>query len=361
MSSSEQIGGVSRPSMTNRADADIRRYGPQRGETLKTPLTGRQEIKLRSETIEYELGGNVPLTWRQTTQEWREWFEDRRQAALVWENEEGDRCTGPQETRFHPSYSSRLYAKMKDLERGLHREYGRRFQTALLTLTASSTPEGRPLPPVDHLDALLSSWEAVRRSLDRALEGRRWERLAVLEPHKSGYAHIHIAVFVAASTDRRPVDQGTFQPVIDAHLRNCPIAGEDAHDGPSITVKTAGEDAHRGEGVIGNLGSYLGEYLGIYEGDPLNAPDHVQMFNALLWATGRQRWRPSQGAQELMAYEPPEASGEWELLGVTTDGGATIDPINPHGGGVEWATTFSIDRPPPGTEQLDLGGLYAGG
>ena len=99
-------------------------------------------------------------------------------------------------------------------------------------------------------------------------------------------------------------------------------------------------------GEIGNLGSYLAEYLGMYEEDPLDAPEYIQAFNALLWATGRQRWRPSNGAQEYMGYDPSLLEPEWELVGVTYDGGETVEPLNPHGGGVDWVETWD-DRPPP--------------
>ena len=91
----------------------------------------------------------------------------------------------------------------------------------MLTFTASSTDDsGNPLPPVDHLDGLLESWDAIRRSLDRVLDENRYERLAILEPHKSGYIHIHMAVFVdgkVTSTD--------FEPVIESHVNNCDLAG----------------------------------------------------------------------------------------------------------------------------------------
>jgi hypothetical protein len=43
------------------------------------------------------------------------------------------------------------------------------------------------------------------------------------------------------------------------------------------------------------------------------------MSNAVLWSTGKQRWRPSQGAQSYMASERPdddESASEWSLHGV---------------------------------------------
>lgn len=339
----------SRPSMANRARS-AQAPEPLEFDERAVPLTKKEGTKLRPEAIRYDRDGNHAVEWGQVTDAWREWYDRSTDAGLVFENIDGDRVTGPQENRYSPSYSGRLYAKLKDLERGLHATFGDRFTTGLLTLTASSGRPGDRVPVVDHLNELLASWEAVRRELHRALDGRRWEYLAVLEPHESGYAHVHIAVFVQGAADPE-----VFYPVIDAHLRGCDLAEWDAHDytdpepgkGP-ITVKEVTGDRRRDLGEIGNLGSYLGEYLGIYGGDPLDAPEHVQQFNALLWATGRQQWRPSNGAQELMAYEPPEERiTTWDLVGVTHDGGETIEPVDPESGGVDWQRTWSRGMPPP--------------
>lgn len=333
------------PSMSNRADqpdqAAVTDFGAEH-----RPLTERDGVKLREELVEPRPSADVPVSWSRATRSWRTWLEDAKNAGLVFEDGDGNQATGPQENRFMASYSNRQYAKLKDLERGLRDAYGDRFHTGLLTLTASFGRPGEWVAPVDHLADLLSSWEAVRRALHRQLEGRRWEYLAVLEPHESGYAHVHVAVFVDGV-----VSAGAFEPVIDAHLRNCERAEEAAHQYENvITVKQVADQRDRDLEEIGNLGSYLGEYLGLYGGDPLDAPEHVQRFNALLWATGRQRWRPSNGAQEYMSYDPPDPvpDQEWTLVGVTRDGGETVDPINPKGGGVRWRETWrSQDRPPP--------------
>ncbi|MDG5821944.1 hypothetical protein QA609_24535, partial [Natronococcus sp. A-GB7] len=146
----------------------------------------------------------------------------------------------------------------------------------------------------------------------------------------------------------------TFEPVIDAHLRNCELAERDAHEYENvITVKRLAGVRDRELGEIGNLGSYVGEYLGIYEGDALEAAEHVQAFNAVLWATGHQRWRPSNGAQRHMAQARLKGKTAWELIGVTYDGGETIESVDPSGGGVNWTETWE-DRPPP------LGGSGSG-
>jgi hypothetical protein len=292
-------------------------------------------------------------SWRQGTRRWRDYIRDSGETAAVFENPEGEQVKGTDPNRFMSDYADKQYAKLKDLERGIRQDYRTPF-TAMLSLTASSTSEtGEPLPPVDHLDDLLSSWEAVRRALSRSLDGRRWERLAILEPHESGYLHIHIAVFVDGY-----VRKETFAPVIEAHLRNCDRAGRDAHgveDGTAVSVSRVGRDARgnhaTAEGAefdsetLSNLGSYLAEYLGTYGDDPLDAPEHQQMANAVLWATGRQRWRPSQGAQEYMATNRGEEVSEWELVGIEDGEGEIHDCSS--GGGVDRLTTVTDTPDPP--------------
>lgn len=349
-----QSVALSRLSESNRADLETTGYRGSRGESLKRPLTEQDGVWLREEVRDLgNIEGDRPMTWRESVWEFRDYIEDSKDVDVIFQNHEtGQYCAGSSPHRFDPDYSKKQYAKLKDLERGLSRDYGKRLHTAMLTLTASSAPDGEPLPPVDHLNALDSSWEAVRRSLARELEGRRWEYLAILEPHKSGYLHVHVAVFVDGIVNR-----GTFAPVIEAHLRNCPLAGQEAHDvtdDSTISVRHAGAERDKGnDEQLDELACYLAEYLGAYGEDPLDLPEHVQMSNTVLWATGKRRWRPSNGAQQYMrAYpkEDPDAPSPWALVGVRR--GTEYYPTDPGASGgidrfvtsTDWKTET---RPPP--------------
>jgi hypothetical protein len=300
-------------------------------------------VTLREEVRDFgAVVGDRSVTWREATHRWRDYIRDKKDVKAVFENQEtAARVRGSDPHRFAPEYADKQYAKLKDLERGLRGEYGKRLHTAMLTLTASSTDdEGDPLPPVDHLDGLLSSWEAVTRSLRRCMEGRRYERLAILEPHESGYLHLHVAVFVDGV-----VRGQEFAPVIEAHLRNCDLAGEDAHDvtdRSTISVRHVGSD--RSEETVANLGTYLAEYLGTYGDDPLDEEEKVQMSNAVLWATGRRRWRPSNGAQRYMRTNRGETDSEWSLVGVE-DGDGEFYEVQEGSGGVR---RFTTGTDPPG-------------
>jgi hypothetical protein len=361
VSTDEQHGrSNSWPSKSDRADSPEGPERPSRGETLSRPLTERDGVPLREEVRDLDrLDGDRPMSWRDATKEWRAYIEDSRDTDAVFQNQQtGDYTAGSDPHRFAPDYTKKQYAKLKDLERGLRRDYGKRLHTAMLSLTASWCPDGTALPPVDHLNDLDASWDAIRRELSRQLEGRRWEYLAILEPHESGYLHIHVAVFVEGV-----VTQADLAPVIEAHVRNSPHARRAAHDpddDSTISIRRVGLDRREmhaaAEGIeygenIGNLGTYLAEYLGTDSGNPLDAPDHQQQANAVLWATGKQRWRPSQGAQSYMAsFKADEGDSAWKLVGIRS--GTEYHPCEDATGGVDRFTTGPV-HPPPDSNAAD--------
>jgi len=350
---------VSRLSKTNRADSLNGRSQQSIPESRKRPLTDRDGITLRNEVRDLDhlnINENRPISWDLATDRWRNYILDKEDVQSVFENSVGDRIQGSKPHRFHPEYANKQYAELKDLERGISEAYGKRLHTTMLTFTASSTDDfGNPLPPVDHLDGLLESWDSIRRSLDRVLDGTRYERLAILEPHKSGYIHIHMAVFVDGK-----VTSTQFEPVIESHVNNCDLAGWTAHDlekDDTISVRHAGADRQPGynhalaEGIeydsdtISELAIYLAEYLGTYGDDPLDTPEHIQSANAVLWATGRQRWRPSNGAQQHMSTDPRDPDSDWQLVGIETND--EFIPCENTGGGIDTFVTGPIGPPSP--------------
>ena len=329
MSGESQSAPNSRLSLSNRADEQNGGVDPSTVRMAKQPSEGFG-AELREEVTYDKLDGVGAVDWEEATDRFRTWYDDARGSQIVIENDVGDRTSFRTPNRFTPDYREMLYAKAQALERGLRERWGKLLHTAMLTLSASSTDDsGNPLPPVEQIEELLSSWEAVRAALGRVMEEREWEYLAILEPHESGYVHIHIGVFV-----RGPVVAEQFQDVIDAHLRNCDLAGEEAHeivpetpDESAVTVRRASHPSRQNDNDIQNLGAYLAAYMaGEYGKEATEMPEHVQRFYSTMWATGHQWFRPSNGAQELM--QPPEEEGEecdelqpdWEVVGLAPDG-----------------------------------------
>ena len=345
------------------ADAPNAGFSLSSRQSRKRPLTDRDGITLRKEVLDHDHLDrdhvDRPISWNGAITQFRDYIKDKRNVETVFENSAtGELATGSSPHRFATDYADKQYAKLKDLERGVQARYGKRLHSAMLTLTASSTPNDEPLPCVDHLDELLSSWSSVSRTLRRVLDDYRSARLAILEPHpgdgpNNGYLHIHIAVFVDGY-----IKPEAFQPVLDAHLRNCDLATADAHTTDDIQIRHAGADRQPGynhslaEGIdcdteqLGELAIYLAEYLGTYgDDDPLGAPEHVQAANALLWATNRQRWRPCSTAQSLMAYSGPDTATDWEVVGIETNGEIIL--CDNTAGGVDTFVTGPAGPPDP--------------
>nr|CAA47000.1 unnamed protein product [Halobacterium sp.] len=315
-------------------------------------MAKRDGMKLRDELTFDTSRAVKAVSWGEAIDRFQSWYDDQRGTQIVVENELGETVGFDMPNRFTPEYREMLYAKAQSLERGLRERWGSLLHTGMVTLTASSTDdEGRLRPPLEHFEDLLESWEAVRRALARVLEGREWEYLAIHEPHESGYVHIHLGVFV-----RGPVVAEQFEPVLDAHLRNCPTAGEDAHEvfdenGDEDAVRVRRSSHPSRSGGVENLGAYLAAYMaGEYGSEPSEMPENVRAFYATMWASGRQWFRPSNGAQELMQPEEDDEGDsieEWEMVGIAPEGDLgdiiEVDPSEPRSDPYRRLRT-----PPPG-------------
>lgn len=332
-----QAGDVSRPSLHKSTPPKTGDSAALRRAALAGPATIQEGVNLRAEA--WDADGNLK-SMRKIVWEWREAVKNNRDTWATFEDEDGEQATAKMTDRFHPDVFDKRYAKLNDLVDGLQDEYAM-TTTVMLSLTASSTFEdGHPIPPVDHLLGLDESKDAVNSALDRVLEGRRWERVVLPEQHESGYLHWHWAIIVEGRV--RP---GDFQPVIDAHVRNCAGAEHEGHpicpDDPNESAVSVREE---GESLPGYLMSYTLGDGDEYRHDPLEAPEERQMMCALLWATNKRYWRPSDGAQRHMSLDR-EVSNEWELVGFreTPDGTLHEVPEDWSGGGVQMFET----RPPP--------------
>ena len=342
--------GPSRLPKHNRADPENEGYSPSfRGiefsrKSGTTRLATKPGITLREEAIVDQDGAIKSRSWKGVTKEWRGWLRSAEETSAVFEGcnpetGEEDTVTVPLENRFMKGRQRELYAKLHDLERGVESAYGKRLNVAMLTFTASNKSGAGDWwrCPANHLDDLLASWPAVRRELHRLLKGRRWEYLRMLEPHKSGYAHVHLAVFVDG-----PIRPADFEPVMDAHVRHCLPASWEAHTpkGDAVAVRTG----------ISNVAAYLSAYLMKYDEEPLEAPEHIQRFHALLWATGRRRWSVSAGAQEMMAWEPPEGESGWVWELTHIEVRSALYPLESGGDGVVMIalddSAAGLDPPP---------------
>lgn len=321
---------------------------PQTKSTVprRTRITAKEGVKLRKEVADGTVDrGATAHDWGTSIRRWRSYIERTRETGLRFDEVGGEATIYADSThRWSPDYQERQYAKMKDMERGIEDFYSD-IWTGMVTLTASSDN----IAPVDHLQELLDGRQKALAALRRALNGRTWDYWWVLEPHASGYLHLHLAVVVEG-----PVTEETLRPAVEAHLRHCEPAGEEAH-ADAVDVRPGRE--------ISNVAAYLTAYLGDYRSDPLEAPEHEQAANAILWATQRRQTGASKRLRDFMQADEPETDSEWELVAIV-DGDGEERPVDGRqGGGVETEETVvkwgggpgPPDRGGPGKSPLPRG------
>jgi hypothetical protein len=277
------------------------------GDVARRPLSVEPGRSLRDEAVMVDTGTyTVPISrsvdppegerksrpWYRVVNEWRDWYDRYRRSHIEFEKD-GERVRTQLENSYQPEYGKRYYAKLKDLERGIEREFDS-LTTVMLTFTAShQNAEGHPRCPADHMRDVAEGWNTARKQIPHVLDGLRWEYARVWEPHADGYGHLHVAIFVEDDVDG--IEAGSFGPVMESHVRACDSAGSDAHDpeGDAVSVNDSVE----------NLGSYISEYIGIFGDETLERPISEQAFYAVTWATGTRRVDFSNGAQDIIARE----------------------------------------------------------
>jgi len=258
---------------------------------------------------------------------------------LRFRDPDGDLVRAPMPNSHQPQYGDTYYARLKALERQFLATASNPH-VVMLTLTASNKNEnGGWRCPADHLRDVINSFtDHVRPALHRALGSNgadvdNWEYARVVEHHPgSAYGHVHVALFIDGV-----VSEADFHPVIDTHLRHCDPAGASAHNYYSpetekrpisaSRVDTAldPEDYGGSEDVVGNLGSYIAEYIGAYGTELFERSVEELAFRATCWATSTNRVDFSNGAQELISTDRADQSTSSAELADSSDTDRWVD------------------------------------
>lgn len=314
--SSEQ-GVLGPPGLSVRPSADPKTTPPSGATTPfaraldyeQLPLTGDSEVKnvtadqvRRIETVADGITAHA------------EYIDKKENAVLVLEEEiSGDVRVLPYTHRWKKAYRDMVYAKLKDGERWLESVFGNGpIPTTMITLTADPTDaQGAPRPMGAVLYDLLEGWDKFRRVIDRETQGRRTEIFRIVEPHQSGYPHIHVMVFGVAN----PLFQ---EKVMDLWVDKYGIGGEDAHRQAVQAVR--GRAAQ-----VRNPAAYLMKYLSktvVRSTGEQQQVNGYAAFAALLWVTGKRQYSVTQGLSAAMKSpsgdgSPPDQS--WQFIGVAYD------------------------------------------
>lgn len=240
-----------------------------------------------------------------------EYIEKKDNAVLVLEEEEsGDVQVLPYNHRWKQEYRDMVYAKLNDAERWLQSEFGEGpLPTTMITLTAKPTDsQGNPRPLGEVLADLSDGWDKFRRVIDRETEDRRTEVFRIIEPHQSGYPHIHVMVFGVAN----PRFQ---EKVSDLWVEKYGIGGEDAH-------RQAVEAVRGRSAQVADPAAYLMKYLSKTMARSTGEQQQVdgyQAFAALLWVTGKRQYSATEGLSAAMkspSRDGPPPDQSWRFLGV---------------------------------------------
>jgi hypothetical protein len=256
---------------------------------------------------------------------WLDGYTGDDSGALLLEGQDGEEHEKPANVRFGEHRAKKEYARLHNLHDGLEHEYDN-LHIAFLSFTASSRNDRGGLRcPADHLHDLDASRDAVMARLRRQLPNRRYTTAWILEPHKSGYVHRHLVVFVEGAVSR-----STFEPLIDSHLNNCVPARKPAHQYEDcIDVKPVDRHGDDSDDSVNSIAYYLTEYIADSFDSTEETPEHVEKFNALLWATGKRRVGYSQDAYDYMEIGYKLHTGNdfddsptgWELVGYVDEDG----------------------------------------
>lgn len=241
--------------------------------------------------------------WYKIVTEWRQMIRDYQNSNMEYTDPDGETVRSRLLNSYLPEYGDKYYAKLMDLKRGVERQWGSDLLPIMLTFSASTlNANGQARCPGDHMREVAEGWKTARKQLYPVLSGHNWEYARIWEPTTedgegpAGYGHMHVAVFVEAST-AEDLEAEDFAPVMRSYVRNTETAGWDAHrpDGDAVSLVEELEDA--------NLATYISEYIGVYGDDPLERPMHEQAFLATSWATKTRRVAFSEGANEIINGE----------------------------------------------------------
>lgn len=277
-----------------------------------TWITADDDIKIRKELLYTEQGSTKVDTVEEGIKKFQKWLEESDATKVRVQDSNGEEFWIDSIHSYSKAYRARYYYALKALEKWCIQNWDTCY-TTLLTLTGSNRAEDRKfVEPVDHLNDLKTTWRKhARKRLHEVIGGARSAWCTVLEPHASGYAHLHIAVF-----HDQHIGTFEFKRIIRTWVNNCERAGKKAHQV---------QDESFGEGVLTQrkrepnddeeVSDYLGDYVGLTfeRWEDMDLP-HV-FFSMTLWATGTRRIRFSNQAGKIIRKAVAEGYQEENMGG----------------------------------------------
>lgn len=229
---------------------------------------------------------------------------------LTRETDDGQEVLNiPYNHRWTREYRNMMYAKLKSAEKALKRKFSDPVPTTMLTLTVRQRDSlGEPLAYKTVLDKLKGSWSKFRKAIDRAIPDKfDYEYLRMVEPHKTGYPHIHVAIF------------GVYLPSLTEKVKQ--LWDEKYNAGASWAQDVTAVKGRSAQ-VVQSPAAYCMKYLQkttARSDGSMQSPIHFRAFAAALWVTETRQlsmsdWL-SQASKEDYSSETEEDKPDWEYLG----------------------------------------------
>ena len=231
--------------------------------------------------------------------------------------------------RWQNENTKKMLAKFKDLSES---RFGNMWTTMLTLTTYQDKNNDKPETPENWDKNRGASWfeamERLKDSLDKILKVLRevarreidttLHYVWVVEAHKSGYPHIHIAIF------------GDVSEWLNDYTNELRIKEilEEEHDLGKTGVATEFDTKPpSGDGTINELSNYLmkyfsknfGEIKSKYEDESLEDKEWgTIVYNACMWLSGYRTWGTSKEVGNVMKTEKSESDKEYNHMGGRT-------------------------------------------
>lgn len=218
---------------------------------------------------------------------------------------EGDENTVTRELpyihRWTPVYKKMVLAKFYILEAWL-KEHPQKVITMLTLTTAhgynrfGQKSKTNDITIPDCFDLLKNGWSKLRKNI----VNRGFDYVWILEPHRTGYPHIHVCIF-GAVTEK---DQNQIKKLW------CGYGCGSIEQGAQFSEK-AGADS------IKSIRNYLMKYM-IKAWSDSDWTTAQLVFNALVWANKWRLWGSSKKITKVMSSQPRKSIVDWQLAEIKT-------------------------------------------
>lgn len=212
--------------------------------------------------------------------------------------------------RWTTAYRKKLLAKLYLLDEYIER--GGIDGITMMTLTTyqgsrsayndgsfSESVKGHRLTIEESFQLLRESWDKLSKMIRHVLPGVSY--IWIMEPHKTGYPHLHVVLFSDVSIG------------IQERLKT--LWSEKYRAGSYD--RGADFEVRRPEDSIQSIRNYLMKYIakGFVStnskyGNTVWSPGEM-VFNAVVWSLGCRTFQPSRGLQQIMGWNPEKDGAIW--------------------------------------------------